>query len=128
MKLRHIHFSVILLPHPDDAGRFVHFLATDNISELQMARRPGVTAPYFDWLLMRKKPDRFARPLWQHLGLEPRPPCRPGRTDQVPSQGPVQRDRPGPSHIIYSYDVRRLDDQGYLRAQRVGAGPPVDCM
>ncbi len=28
MKLRHLHFSVIFLLHPDDAGRFLYFLAT----------------------------------------------------------------------------------------------------
>ncbi len=78
MNLRHLYCSVILLPHPDDADRFVHFLATDHMSKLQMARRPGVTAPYFEWILMRQKPDRFARPLWHHLGLELAPPADPG--------------------------------------------------
>ncbi len=64
MKLRHLHFSVILLLHRNDAGRFMHFRATGYMPKRQFA-------------LMREKPGGFARPLSQHLRLEP-PPANPG--------------------------------------------------
>jgi hypothetical protein len=38
-------------------------LGKDHMSKLQMSRRPGVTDPYFEWLLVRQNPDSFARPL-----------------------------------------------------------------
>jgi hypothetical protein len=41
------------------------------MSKRQMARQPDVTAPYFEWILVRQETERFARPLWQHLNLEP---------------------------------------------------------
>jgi hypothetical protein len=55
IKLHHLPVSLILLLHPDDAGRFVHFLAADHMSKL---RSHG---PLLRVALMRQKPEVASR-------------------------------------------------------------------
>ena len=71
MEPQHNRFSVIFVLHPQDETRLIQFLATAHMSKLKMARTPGVTAPFYDWIYIRPKSARRAQPLWQILGQSP---------------------------------------------------------
>ncbi len=69
-------FSAIFVLHTEDAMRLTQFLATVHMSKLKMARTPGVTTPFYEWIWMFTKSEPRVQPLWQHLGLGP-PPAHP---------------------------------------------------